>query len=161
MASNELAAHALKIIDRVIKNLNINLTVQVYIMDGPKPEEDFIFYGHFNGSPACISNSTIQLKLHHYNILSRAQKLRRWNASVVILFLHEYSHYLIFKNLSISQRKEAIRKYSTYKYYEEKEEIEAWEMTIKLLKQLGYHTRKTIKQEIKKFDFPKGFKVRF
>lgn len=139
---------------RLLKKLNDDVTVTIEF-DEDNPSD---IAGEFVGQPRDVNTSTIKLQIRGLEkIQPPVQRFRRWNACIIIAFLHEYSHFKIYKDMSVTTREETDKQYNASPYYKLKDETQTWDQTVKYLKKFRYHRSKTIRTEFMTFKLPPGY----
>lgn len=141
---------------KLLKKLNDDVTVTIEF-DNESADD---ISGEFVGQPRNVNASAIKLLIRGIEKLKPPkQRLRRWNACVIIALLHEYSHFKIYKDMSIAEREITDQQYIDSAYYRLKDETMTWDQTVKYLKKFRYHRSKTIRSEFASFKLPPGYKA--
>ena len=152
MDNKKLIIVAEKVVKRLRKRLSF-YNVDINIILGSQ-HKNYVIEGNFIGIPNNISNVKINLFLSDFSDIIGKAKLRKWISNITIVFIHEYAHYLRFKNLSLKARADANNKYREYSYFRKKEEDTVWKDTLYILKKYGYLRSKTLCTELKSFEIP-------
>lgn len=139
----------------ILKRLKVSQDFKLVIKIGDDAPCDV--NGTFTGRPNHVKRSTIVVVISDVNDLLGKYKLRTWNAILTVTFLHEYSHFLLFKKMTVRNRYVSNMRYNTSYYWRTKDETDAWILTGQLLRQLRYHEKKTIHKVMSKFVFPRNF----
>jgi len=126
-----------------------------------KDDLELSISGFFAPNVRVISESYIEIFVCPFNHMAGkpTSRWRRWKASLITTFIHEYSHYILFKNLlTLTDRKRSVEGYTNYKYYRDRDESETWDLAISLLKKYGYLRSTTLQKELKTFVMPEGYR---
>ena len=151
IAKDKLLKRASNICERIMRRLKEEYNYRV------KLEESNLYsvIGKFCGYASSVNLSKIELSLFFSN--EEDIKLREWDANIVICFIHEICHWKIYKRMSLKERIITDNHYLIYSTFRDSEEWVVWDMTIQILKKLGYHNSKSIRQAFERFDKPEGY----
>jgi hypothetical protein len=153
----KLNDRAIKICDHLCDILGEKIPYRITI---PAETKDHISANFvFPGSD--LSKCEIEICVCNASELKCTQKLRVWDASLTIIFIHEAFHYKFYEEMSEQERKISYDYYEQYKTFSNIEEVAVWAKTIKFLKRIRKHRNKFYISALKGFDFPSGFKVEF
>lgn len=155
----QLTSIALIKIQKILKKLKENNDIVIKIEFGPVNANENLAI--FQGQPRNINASSITMTISDLHDIEPPRQMQKWNATLTITFIHEYSHFIIFRNMSIVEREKTNQKYNESAHYRHKDETDTWNLTIKLLKKLRYHRSTAIRNAMENFKLPKGFKVKW
>ena len=156
----EIFRRSFKITDRIQKRMNTDVAFKIiFLEEDERKKQKYPFEAVFYGCPTTINQSNIEIIIPAIDELKGNHKLRQWNAALIITTIHETCHWLIFKKMSIKERKASNACYSEEKAWGEIEETHAWVATLRWLKKLRYHRSPVILEELQKFVYPDGFQI--
>lgn len=155
----ETFRRAFKITDRIQKRMNANIDIIINFPEkAERKKNKWSFLATFDGYPNNINKSKIEILISSVDEMKKCHKLRRWNAALIITTIHELCHWLVFKEMSIIERKSSNACYAKAGVWEHIEEVHTWVNTLRWLRKLRYHRSPMIVEELQKFVFPKTFK---
>jgi len=155
----EIFKRAFKITDRIQKRMNEYVNVKIVFPDKEeRRKQKYPLDANFSGNIYDVNKSEIEIVVPAVYEMFGKNKLRSWNAALTITIIHEMCHWIIFKQMSIKERKASNACYEEGKAWGVVEETHAWVATLRWLKKLRYHRSPTILKELHKFVLPEGFK---